>query len=169
MRTRLSITSVVALLSAGPMMSFPVNEAKADVAVPSRRNVAEYNLTANVGLKGFDPVSYFAEGGGVPLMGDSKIRLDYEGVTYLFANENNLRTFEATPARYEPTYGGWCAYAMSFGSKVDIKPAFYSIHGNRIHFFVNRRAKQNFDADVKGHEDRADGFWNQISGEEPRR
>jgi hypothetical protein len=57
---------------------------------------------------------------------------------------------------------------MASGSQVDIQPGIYTIHGNRLHFFVSRRAKANFDADVMGHEVRADGFWKQISGEEPR-
>ena len=132
------------------------------------RNVAEYNLQSGVGLKGYDPVSYFPEGGGQPLVGSPEFRLDYMGVTYFFATARHLDLFVQDPDLYEPTYGGWCAYAMASGSKVDIQPTLYTIHGRRIHFFVSKRAKQNFDADIPGHETRADGFWKEISGEEPR-
>lgn len=132
------------------------------------RNVTEYNLQAGLGLKGYDPVSYFPEGGGQPLAGQSTLRLDYMGVTYQFANAANLDLFIENPEKYEPTYGGWCAYAMASGSKVDIQPTIYTINGNRLHFFVSKRAKQNFDSDVLGFEIRADGFWKKISGEDPR-
>lgn len=132
------------------------------------RNVAEYNLQAGVGLKGYDPVSYFPEGGGKPQAGQQNLKLDYMGVTYFFATAQNLDLFVQNPDKYEPTYGGWCAYAMASGSKVDIQPTIYTIHGNRLHFFVAKRAKQNFDADVAGHEVRADSFWKRISGEDPR-
>jgi hypothetical protein len=132
------------------------------------RNVAVYNLQAGIGLKGYDPVSYFPEGGGQPQVGLQNLKLDYMGVSYFFATPLNLDLFVENPDRYEPTYGGWCAYAMASGSQVDIKPTIYTIRGNRLHFFVSKRAKQNFDADVIGHEMRADGFWKQISGEEPR-
>lgn len=133
------------------------------------RNTKEYNLQNDVGLKGYDPVSYFPEGGNKPLVGVSSYRLNYMGVIYYFANAKNLDLFSKQANKYEPTYGGYCAYAMASGSKVDIDPAIYTINGNRLHFFVSQRAKRNFDADVNGHEERADGFWKQISGEEPRK
>lgn len=133
------------------------------------RNVAEYNLQSGLGLKGYDPVSYFPEGGGYPLAGQITFRLEYMGVTYQFASAANLDLFVENPEKYEPTYGGWCAYAMASGSKVDIQPAIYTISDNRLHFFVSKRAKQNFDTDIAGFENRADAFWKQISGEEPRK
>lgn len=132
------------------------------------RNVTEYNLQNSVGLKGYDPVSYFPEGGNQPKEGMQNLKLDYMGVIYLFASAQNLDLFVQNPDKYEPTYGGWCAYAMASGSKVDIQPRIYTINGNRLHFFVSRRAKQNFDANVVNYESRADNFWKQISGEEPR-
>lgn len=132
------------------------------------RNVPEYNLQNGVGLKGYDPVSYFPEGGAAAQKGRSDLRLDYMGVTYFFATAANLDLFVENPEKYEPTYGGWCAFAMASGTKVDIQPQFYSINGNRLHFFVSRRAKQNFDSDVRGFETRADGFWKKISGEGAR-
>ena len=134
----------------------------------NQRNVAEYNLQAGVGLKGYDPVSYFPEGGGLPTKGKQNLKLDYMGVIYFFTGPENLDRFVQDPEKYEPTYGGWCAYAMASGSQVDIQPSIFTLHGNRLHFFVSRRAKQNFDADISGHENRADKFWKQISGEDPR-
>lgn len=139
------------------------------VQAQTNRNVAVYNLQSGLGLKGYDPVSYFPEGGGQPQVGQQTLKLNYMGVTYMFATAQHLDLFVQNPEKYEPTYGGWCAYAMASGSQVDINPLLYTINGNRLHFFVSKRAKQNFDADILGHETRADGFWKQISGEEPRK
>jgi YHS domain-containing protein len=137
----------------------------------SQRNVAEYNLTSvNVGLKGYDPVSYFAEGGQQRAqIGKNEYRTNYQGVTYFFANQTNLDAFLAKPEKYEPTYGGWCAYAMSYGSKVDIDPNIYTIKGNRAHFFVSVRAKRNFDVEIDAREVTADKNWFNFSGEAPRK
>lgn len=132
------------------------------------RNATEYNLDQGIALKGYDPVSYFPEGGARPQIGKRELRLDYMGVTYYFSSPENLDLFAQNSEKYEPTYGGWCAYAMASGSKVDIQPTIFTLNGNRLHFFVSRRAKQNFDSDVVGHETRADAFWKDISGEEPR-
>jgi len=133
------------------------------------RNASQYNLQNGIGLKGFDPVAVFPEGGGRALQGQPNLRLDYMGVTYYFATAQNLDAFVQNPDRYEPTYGGWCAFAMASGSKVDIQTHLFTIHGNRAHYFVSARAKQNFDRDIVGYENRADNFWRQFSGEEPRR
>lgn len=161
----LSIKINSILASAIMIGLFAASSAQAQVP----RDVTEYNLQASVGLKGYDPVSYFSEGGGQPQVGLQNLKLDYMGVSYFFATAQNLDLFVQNPDKYEPTYGGWCAYAMASGSKVDIQPMIYTINGNRLHFFVSKRAKQNFDADVVGHETRADGFWKQISDEEPRK
>ncbi|MBH46879.1 MAG: YHS domain protein [Halobacteriovorax sp.] len=132
------------------------------------RNTERYNLENGVSLKGFDPVSYFPEGGSNPQEGSEEFALEYKGVVYNFASQSNQDQFLSNPSRYEPTYGGWCAYAMASGAQVDIRPQFFSINGNRLHFFVSSRAKRNFDREVEDHENRADQFWKQISGEEPR-
>ncbi len=132
------------------------------------RDLSKYNLENSIGLKGYDPVSYFSEGGSSPLKGVQEYGVTHEGVTYLFANPEHMKLFILNPNKFEPTYGGWCAYAMAFGSQVDINPNYFTVHGNRLHFFVSKRAKQNFDSDVADHEAKADGFWKAISGEEPR-
>lgn len=132
------------------------------------RNVAEYNLKAGVGFKGYDPVATFPEGGAKPTKGLTEFRVVHEGVTYFFASQANLELFEANPAKYEPTYGGYCAWAMFYGDKVDIKPELYTLRGNRAHYFISARAKRNFDADVVKHEAGADVNWRKFSGEEPR-
>lgn len=141
------------------------------VSAQEDRAVAHYNLSEEgVGLKGYDPVSYFAEGGSTPQKGSESIALDYKGVTYYFASEDNRDTFLVMPERYEPTYGGYCAWAMSSrrGSKVDIDPLLFTISGNRAHFFIAPGAKTNFDRDVARFEKRADRNWERITGEKPR-
>ena len=117
---------------------------------------------------GFDPVSVFPESGGIALAGKAEFSLDYEGVEYLFANEENMKTFLTNPDKYEPTYGGYCARAMVVGQKVHINTSLSTVVGNRSFFFVNSRAKKFFDRDITGNAKKADQEWKRISGEEPR-
>lgn len=133
------------------------------------RNISQYNLTATTGLKGHDPVAVFPEGGGLATPGRSELSVHYEGVTYLFSSEKNLTLFRRDPSKYEPTYGGWCAYAMANGSQVDIQPEIFTINNRRAHYFVSKRAKQNFDAKLRDYEAKADENWLRISGESPRK
>lgn len=131
------------------------------------RNVSKYNLQGDLGLKGYDPVAVFPEGGGRPVKGS--IAHVHDGVSYLFVSQKNLNLFRANPEKYEPTYGGWCAYAMASGASVDVDPILFTIHGNRAHYFISSRAKRNFDGDVADYEKRADTQWERLSGEKPRK
>jgi YHS domain-containing protein len=75
---------------------------------------------APLAIQGYDPVSYYS---GKALKGSAKFRTAYKGIEYHFANAKNLETFQKNPAGYEPTYGGWCAYAMGArGEKVEPDP-----------------------------------------------
>lgn len=143
--------------------------AQVTAAQPADRNINEYNLQQDLGLKGYDPVAVFPEGGGQALKGNANISLEYAGVVYLFATEAHREMFMQDPDKYEPSYGGWCAYAMAFGNKVDIQVNLFSVVGRRAHYFVSSRAKRSFDADVADHEMRADANWKSISGEAPRK
>jgi len=95
----------------------------------------QFNLKKTIILEGYDPVSYFDN---KPLEGKEELKATYKGVTYLFATANNVTKFKANPEKYEPAYGGWCAYAMGeTGEKVKIDPETYKIVGGRLYLFYN--------------------------------
>lgn len=141
----------------------------ADVPVHEDRNEAEYNNQYAVVLNGYDPVSYFSEGGATPAKGDASISFVYGTRMYHFMSEENLNLFKTNPLKYEPTYGSYCAYAMSENAKIKINPLIYTINGNRAHFFVSKSAKGSFDAELAVREVNADNNWMNISGEAPRK
>lgn len=133
------------------------------------RNIAAYNPAhTELGLLGFDPVAYFAEFGGQALQGDESITTTYGGITYRFVSEDNRATFLANPTKFEPTYGGWCAWAIANEGYAPINPMLFTEHNGRMHFFVHAGTKASFDADLVQREKDADVFWKSETGEEPR-
>ena len=132
------------------------------------RNTSVYNLDETIGLKGYDPVAYFNEFGAQALKGDPAIQGDYGGVTYYFSSEENKAAFFVNPTKFEPTYGGWCAWAMANDAYADINPMLFTQHDNRMHFFISRGAKFRFDQKLELHEGNADDYWKSESGENPR-
>ena len=38
---------------------------------------------------------------------------EFEGVTYLFASEDNKKKFEGNATKYIPAYGGYCAFGVT--------------------------------------------------------
>jgi YHS domain-containing protein len=94
-----------------------------------------FNLKEDIALAGYDPVSFF---NGKPLEGSSDFKTSSKGITYLFASAVNLEKFKANPAKYEPAYGGWCAYAMGAnGEKVKVDPETYKIYEGKLYLFYN--------------------------------
>lgn len=89
---------------------------------------ANNTLGEGIGLVGYDPVSYFPEGGGAPQKGSIKIAVEHAGVTYRFASQEHLSAFKQSPEKYLPQYGGWCAWAVAeLGARVDVDPLSYHL------------------------------------------
>ena len=68
-----------------------------------------------IAIEGYSPVSYFEK--GVAEKGDARYAVNYRGVIYHLASAEQVRTFNAGPAKYEPAYDGWCAYGAAIGKK----------------------------------------------------
>lgn len=135
------------------------------------RDVRGFNLDADgLALSGYDPVAYFAVGGGAAARGDAKFEFVYRGVTYRFANEANLDAFRADPRAYEPQYGGWCAYAMARGDKVEVDPESFLVVDGKLYvfydgLFADTRAKWR----EEGHDKlrpKADEHWTKLLAEQ---
>lgn len=97
----------------------------------------QFNTTDGVALSGYDPVAYFTTNKATE--GKKEIAFTTDGITYHFATAHNRDLFKASPAQYEPQYGGWCAYAMGTkGEKVTIDPETFKIKDGKLYLFYNR-------------------------------
>ncbi len=89
-----------------------------------------------IAIKGYDPVSYFIS--EEPKEGNENLSHAYNGAIYYFSSQENLDMFKADPAKYEPAYGGWCAYAMGKGYTADANPKTYKILDGKLLLFYNK-------------------------------
>ncbi|MFZ1368741.1 MAG: YHS domain-containing (seleno)protein [Ferruginibacter sp.] len=96
-----------------------------------------FNLVNNLALKGYDPVAYFTQKRAVK--GSKDMALQHQGVIYHFSSVSNKDAFKTNPAKYEPEYGGWCAYAMGQNAeKVSVDPETFKILNGKLYLFYNR-------------------------------
>ncbi|MGD1840403.1 MAG: YHS domain-containing (seleno)protein [Thermonemataceae bacterium] len=104
----------------------------------AQKRIDNFNLTKKkVAIEGYDPVAYFTENKAIK--GNKAHAVYYEGVLYLFANDKNKTLFKKSPAKYEPQYGGWCAYAIAEKSqKMEIDPETFLIQEGKLYLFYNR-------------------------------
>lgn len=100
--------------------------------------VKQYNIDkSGLAIAGYDPVAYFIN--NKALEGSKDITTVYQGITYRFASVGNRNVFKANPLKYEPQYGGWCAYAMGAkGEKVEVDPETFKIVDGKLFLFYNK-------------------------------
>ena len=155
----------VALMAVMLTVSSPVS---AGTEAPETR-LREFNLEKGVAIQGYDPVAYFTRNQAVK--GDPEISHTHKGVTYYFASAGHRSKFQETPKKFEPAYGGWCAYAMGEnGSKVRIDPETFKITDGRLYLFYNFyliNTKTKWEQDQERLKERADQLWKlHLSGQE---
>lgn len=112
---------------------------------------------STTGMSGFDAVAYFTDGKAV--RGNGHHVAVFDGVTYLFASEDNKKKFEANPEKYVPAYGGYCAYGVSIGKKFVGDPEVWKIVDGKLYLNLDTIIQGEWEEDVSGHIRKADANW----------
>ena len=133
-------------------------------AQPDAIRQKHFNVKKSVAIEGYDPVSYF---NGEPKEGKTEIKSTHKGVVYQFATQANLNKFKAVPDKYEPAYGGWCAYAMGeAGEKVKVDPETFKILEGKLYLFYNfwgNNTLTGWNKEEKKLKDSGDRNWKKIA------
>jgi YHS domain-containing protein len=108
-------------------------------------------------LDGYDPVAFFTD--NKPVKGTKNFLSQYDGAIYYFASADHKAMFDANPAKYEPQFGAFCAYAVSVGRTAPIDVATFSIVNGRLVIQHNARALGLWNQDVQGNLKNADKYW----------
>jgi YHS domain-containing protein len=131
---------------------------------PAAFAVDEYNVTAGTILSGE----------GVALRGKDTVRLAgglgvtdglatfthvHDGVAYYFASQQAKDKFVANPSAYMPQYGGYCAFGVAIGKKLDANPRLADIVDGKLYLFLNEFAFSKYREDVAGTLARAERNW----------
>lgn len=89
-----------------------------------------------VAIGGYDVVSYFADRKAT--QGRAELATHHEGVEYHFSTAANLAAFKKSPAKFQPQYGGWCAFAMGAkNTKFEANPKTFKIVDGKLYLFYN--------------------------------
>jgi YHS domain-containing protein len=108
-------------------------------------------------LLGFDPVAYVTR--GQPTRGSAQHVVSLPGRSYYFASSEHKALFEATPARYEPQYGGFCASGAAFAIKLGSDPTSWRIHDGRLFIFGDVIGQTAWELDPAWNVAHADRLW----------
>lgn len=123
---------------------------------------------SRVAIGGYDPVSYFLE--GTAKLGKSDFQYEHDSLIYHFSSAKNADLFQASPKKYLPMYGGWCAFVAGRTpekqgappSRFRPDPTNFLIHQDKLFLFVRAQSldikemwKQNADEFIRD----ANKFW----------
>ncbi|QNN42900.1 YHS domain-containing (seleno)protein [Pedobacter roseus] len=114
-------------------------------------------------IKGYDPVAFFKQSKAVK--GVDSLSYEWNNATWLFANTEDLNTFKATPEKYAPEYGGYCAYGTADGHKATTQTDTWTIVNDKLYFNYNSKVKEMWSKDQSNLIIKADQQWPTIKNQ----
>jgi YHS domain-containing protein len=110
-----------------------------------------------VAIQGYDPVAFFMD--HKPVKGDERYLDKHDGAIYFFATKEHDDLFKANPTKYEPQFGGYCAYGVSRKKLVDIDVDAFQIVDGKLLLQYSKGVRDDFNTDTKGNLAKADSNW----------
>ena len=90
-------------------------------------------------INGYDTVAYFTQ--GKPVKGLDTLAFDWMGAIWKFSTQAHLDLFRASPEKYAPQYGGYCAYGVAQDNLVKVEPDQFTVRDGKLYL--------NYDAEVQ--------------------
>ena len=120
------------IIISGFLAAFALGNSNAQAGLRTK----EFNLEKGVAIRGYDPVAYFTQNKAIK--GNNQFATLADGITYNFSSAANKDLFIKDYKKYEPQYGGWCAYAMgATNEKVEIDPETFKIVNGKLYLFYH--------------------------------
>jgi len=118
-----------------------------------------------VAIKGYDPVAYFTDSRAVK--GSSEFSQKFLGETWHFASDEHRDMFAASPVKYAPQYGGYCAGEVLFadvtsGVTTNVDPEAFRIIDGKLYLFYDKGYAQVFEEHADEWLSKADANWPKV-------
>src|SRR5258708_2967335 len=112
---------------------------------------------AGVAIQGYDPVAFFTD--GKPVRGTPQFVSRHNGAIYQFASREHKELFTKDPAKYEPAFGGYCAFGVSRNKLVEIDVEAFQIVNGRLLLQYSKSVRNDFNKDMKSNLAKAEQNW----------
>ena len=112
---------------------------------------------AGIAIQGHDPVAFFTD--SKPVKGKPEFVARKDGAVYLFASKEHRDLFLKEPAKYEPQFGGYCAYGVSKNKLAPVDVEAFQVVDGRLLMQYSKGIRDDFNKDTKGNLSKADANW----------
>ena len=126
--------------------------------------VDEYNTSTGttidgqgLALRGKDSVALFNDLEVAP--GLAEYTVVHDNVAYYFSNAQNMKRFKADPTTYITQFGGYCAYGVAKGKKLDGSPRFADVLEGKMYLFLNAAIFEEYKKDRQNIINAANAKW----------
>lgn len=120
-----------------------------------------YNSNSGTAIGGYDPVAYFTE--HEAMLGSDQFTTEWSGSKWKFINQADLNLFKATPTKYAPQYGGYCAYGCSANHNAPIDPTAWTIINDKLYLNYNAQVKKMWINDTTNRIKAANAYWSSLN------
>jgi hypothetical protein len=111
----------------------------------------------NIAVNGYDVVAYFTDSNAVK--GNEEHTVNWKDANWLFATAEHASLFKASPEKYAPQYGGYCAFGCSRGYKAKTDPDAWTIVNGKLYLNYNSAVKNTWSRDIENYIKKADAAW----------
>ena len=113
-------------------------------------------------LQGYDPVAYFTMARA--MKGDPEFRHDWMGAIWQFLNHPHRQMFMATPEKFSPQFGGYCAYGISLGKFFNGDPQLWTVKEGKLYLNLNQEIAKVWKQDAQTYIKKAEIEWPNLMG-----
>lgn len=118
---------------------------------------------SNEAIQGYDPIAYFKE--SKPAKGKEELSYAWKGTTWYFSTVQNLADFKATPEKFAPQFGGYCAYGVADGHKAPTSPDAWTIVDGKLYLNYDKGVRELWLKDQKAFIQKANDNWPTVKKE----
>jgi YHS domain-containing protein len=137
------------------------------ILISSANAADEYNVSKGttvdgqgVAFRGNDVYAYVNGLGIIP--GEAQYTHVEDNVAYYFKSKEALEKFASAPDKYIPQYGGFCAFGVALGKKLDGSPRYADIVDGKLYLFLNAAVMDMYVKDKESVLAKAKSSWPSI-------
>jgi len=94
-----------------------------------------------------------------PIKGNESLHYTWKGANWYFSSKANLDSFRLHPEKYEPQFGGYCAYGMAEGHKAPTDPQAWTLLDGKLYLNYNKDVLNEWKKDQSDNIIKADRNW----------
>jgi len=117
----------------------------------------QFYSTEGVAIEGYDTVAYFTQNAAIK--GQAKFKTRWHDVTWFFSSKKHFELFIASPEKYVPQFGGYCALGAAHNGAVPTDPETFTVHKGKLYLNMAPAVGVTWRLNPDFHIERASKAW----------